>query len=102
MTGAPYTAPHGGKQTYAKNASFDNCYRAHYAVRRARMAGTLRPAPCEKCKDAAKEAEAHHEDYLRPLDVVWLCARCHRLRHSSIGRGETLADFLAAQKAEAA
>ena len=26
---------------------------------------------------------AHHEDYARPLHVVWLCQRCHYLRHSS-------------------
>ena len=25
--------------------------------------------------------EAHHEDYTRPLDVVWLCQRHHRATH---------------------
>ena len=23
----------------------------------------------------------HHEDYSQPLEVVWLCAPCHGLRH---------------------
>jgi hypothetical protein len=25
--------------------------------------------------------QAHHEDYSRPLDVVWLCPTHHKARH---------------------
>lgn len=40
----------------------------------------LRAEKCEDCIRLCK-TEAHHEDYSRPLDVVWLCRPCHALRH---------------------
>jgi hypothetical protein len=27
---------------------------------------------------------AHHEDYDRPLDVMWLCQPCHKQRHKEL------------------
>jgi hypothetical protein len=37
--------------------------------------------PCFICGD---KAEAHHPDYSRPLDVVWLCNRHHREAHALV------------------
>lgn len=34
---------------------------------------------CADCGGVA--TDGHHEDYSRPLDVVWLCQLCHLTRH---------------------
>jgi len=52
----------------------------HAQVAKAKKQGLLIPQPCQKC-GSTKHIHAHHEDYSKPLDVVWLCSRCHRLRH---------------------
>jgi len=39
-----------------------------------------RPAVCSVCRMETK-IEAHHEDYDKPLDVVWLCRKCHTATH---------------------
>jgi len=49
--------------------------RARYLVRKALRAGSLVKKPCMVC--GSPGAEAHHEDYGRPLDVQWLCRECH-------------------------
>ena len=48
---------------------------AHRAIWR----GTLQRQSCETC--GAEKAQAHHDDYTRPLDVRWLCGPCHRRVH---------------------
>jgi hypothetical protein len=35
---------------------------------------------CHLC-NAEKFTEAHHTDYGRPIDVMWLCDSCHGLAH---------------------
>lgn len=52
---------------------------AYLEVKRAMRAGTLVRQPCEICGSQA--TKAHHEDYGKPLEVRWLCERCHTLRH---------------------
>jgi len=41
--------------------------------------GKLIRLPCEICGE--HETTAHHDDYSKPLDVKWLCRKCHRLVH---------------------
>lgn len=52
-------------------------YRAHAKVNNAVRDGKLqKPDRCSRCKKRGK-VHAHHEDYSRPLDVIWLCPECH-------------------------
>ena len=55
---------------------------AHNAVARALKSGQLKRLPCERCGD--KKSVAHHEDYDKKLDVIWLCQPCHKARHKEI------------------
>lgn len=55
--------------------------KCHAAVARAVKAGKLnKPDRCERCGSQAN-LEGHHEDYTKPLDVIWLCSICHRSEH---------------------
>ena len=40
----------------------------------------VRPETCDKCKKPCKP-QAHHHDYEKPLEVVWLCPKCHGNEH---------------------
>jgi hypothetical protein len=55
--------------------------RAHNKVFRALATGKLeRPAVCDACAKPCR-VNAHHGDYSKPLEVVWLCDRCHMKAH---------------------
>lgn len=43
--------------------------------------GRLRKQPCWVC---GAKAVAHHPDYSRPLDVVWLCQPHHKQTHALV------------------
>ena len=38
---------------------------------------------CQVCHSESK-LEGHHEDYSKPLDVIWMCDQCHKRRHMVI------------------
>jgi ribosomal protein S27AE len=38
--------------------------------------------PCIRCGEA--KSVAHHEDYDKPLEVMWLCQPCHKQRHKEL------------------
>jgi ribosomal protein S27AE len=55
--------------------------RAHDAVSNAIRDGKLeRKTECEECGEGGR-LHRHHEDYSKPLEVEWLCPRCHGRRH---------------------
>ncbi len=39
-----------------------------------------RPNQCSECKKNCT-LEAHHVDYNKPLDIIWLCRLCHAKQH---------------------
>ena len=49
-------------------------------VARALKHGRLNKKPCQICGDPL--SQAHHQDYSRPLSVVWLCKSHHAQVHS--------------------
>lgn len=51
--------------------------KAHHQVERAIQQGILvRPNNCSNCSKECKP-DAAHTDYNYPLNVIWLCRRCH-------------------------
>jgi len=37
-----------------------------------------RPDICESCLGRFSKIEAHHEDYSKPREIIWLCIKCHK------------------------
>lgn len=58
---------------------------AHQKVAYAIQKGELIRQPCERCQ-TTDTVVAHHEDYSKPLDVIWLCDQHHKERHSELDR----------------
>lgn len=41
--------------------------------------GKIKRLPCYIC--GKEKSQAHHEDYFKPLDIIWLCSKHHAIRH---------------------
>lgn len=61
-------------------------YAARTAVGNAIRDGYLHRQPCAVC-GTETNVEAHHDDYSKPLDVVWLCTTHHAARHAALHLG---------------
>jgi hypothetical protein len=54
---------------------------AHVIIGNAVRSGKLIPeSSCSVCNSTEK-IEGHHDDYTKPLDVRWLCEKCHKQWH---------------------
>lgn len=61
---------------------------ARQQVRIAVRSGAMVRKPCEVCGEP--KTEAHHEDYSKPLEVMWLCHVHHRKQHYKNARPRAL------------
>lgn len=64
--------------------------RVHRFVERAIKRGIIvKKTHCEVCgstgefKDGRSKIQAHHTDYSKPLQVMWLCQQCHHKWHKT-------------------
>lgn len=73
---------HGQEATIRWQKNNMDKMRAHDAVRRAKNKGVIISRPCVICGN--NKSIAHHEDYKKPLDVVWLCKMHHIQYHEKI------------------
>lgn len=82
--------PHRKQAAYAKNKrkrrSTTGYSAAHKAVAQAVAKGAMvKPDHCQVCLIDCSP-QAHHDDYSRPLEVLWVCPPCHAQRHLELGR----------------
>lgn len=60
-------------------------HKAHMTLEYAIRSGRLeRPSECSACGAQGRIHGHHHHGYSDPLDVVWLCAPCHRAAHKAL------------------
>lgn len=87
----PYKTGSWGKQALERsrrrNRYFIEYVAKHKKERDARAkvfyaikTGKLSKKPCRDC-GRTDDIEAHHSDYDKPLEVIWLCPLHHRLEH---------------------
>lgn len=76
--------PNVSKRVYRDK--YPNKYKAHGIVNNSMRSGKLFKEPCAVC-GTTERIQAHHDDYLKPLNVTWLCAVHHSEWHLKNGEG---------------
>lgn len=79
---ASYNCPPKTKQKVAlrrANSEERRKIRARRLANKAILRGKLHRLPCRDCGEP--KTHAHHPDYDRPLEVIWLCPAHHRAEH---------------------
>lgn len=70
---------------------YPNKYKAHNKVNNSLRDGKIEKPDSCSCCGSTFSIVAHHDDYLKPLDIRWLCQLCHKRWHSE--HGEALNPF---------
>lgn len=87
-----YAQTEAGKASHAsavkrRNALSPDKRAANVIVGNAVRDGRLhKPAECSRCGKIPRRRDlhAHHHDYGLPLEVEWICAKCHGIEHYGI------------------
>ncbi len=61
-------------------------FRAKSKVNDAIRRGHMVKQPCQVC-GRVDHVHGHHDDYTKPLEIMWLCPIHHRERHRQLGWG---------------
>lgn len=64
----------------ANDIKIKSRHKFQYAIKRGVI---VRPTACEMC-GGNRNIQGHHADYTKPLDVRWLCQKCHYWEHRKI------------------
>lgn len=75
-----YVRPSNKKYVIRNNNKNPEKLKARQAIDRGTRNGSIAKLPCVICGDI--QSEGHHEDYSKPLEVIWLC----RIHHMEIHR----------------
>ncbi len=69
------------KAVYASIKKYPEKARARAKLNYALRTGKITKSPC-RCGKI--KSEAHHSDYSKPLQVIWLCRTCHSNLHRKL------------------
>ena len=64
---------------YRENDSAMVKIKAQWTLNNAVRTGKLQRGICAVCGNI--KTQAHHKDYTKPLDVIWLCGKDHKAVH---------------------
>lgn len=85
---ARFKTPHRKQQVKEYQRRYAERYpekvRARRQLKYAVRTGRIQRKPCAYCGNP--KSQGHHHDYSKPLDVTWMCFKCHRER----GHGQTV------------
>jgi exonuclease III len=70
-------AKENSKRMYQK---YRDKFLARAKLKYAVETGKIKKEPCSVCGDV--NSQAHHKDYSKPFDVMWLCMKHHKELHS--------------------
>lgn len=65
---------------YAHDERLKSRHQARLMVHHAIESGALHREACVCC--GCQETQAHHKDYSKPLEIIWVCRSCHQKIHA--------------------